>query len=66
VGLLTAAGMGVWKLTLYRPAAVWHEALRWKEGILFLLVFAGITRLKGHPVLWIAIAGIVGVVCKLT
>ena len=65
VGLLAAAGMGVWKLALYRPAPVWHEALRWKEALLFILVFAGITRLKGHPILWIAIAGIVGIVCKL-
>ena len=64
-GLLAAAGFGVWKLTLYAPAAVWYRALRWKECALFILIFAGILRFKKHPLCYVVIAGLAGILLKL-
>jgi len=65
-GLLCAAGLGAWKLSLYNPAfTAWYELLRWKECLLLILLFFGISRLKFHPVVYVVIAGVVGIVFKL-
>ncbi|MDR1836171.1 MAG: chromate transporter [Treponema sp.] len=65
-GLLTAAGFSAWKLSLYNPAfTVWHELLRWKECLLLILLFLGISRLKFHPIIYVIISGAAGVVFKL-
>jgi chromate transporter len=65
-GLISAAGFGVWKLSLYNGnAPVWYKALRPKEALLFAVLFALIWKFKQHPVVYIAAAGIVGVVFQL-
>lgn len=64
-GLLATACLGAWKIALYNSSAVWYAALRWKECILCALIFAGISRFKGHPILYIVIAGAAGIFFKL-
>ena len=65
-GLLSAAAFGAIKLSLWNSAAVvWYEFLRWKETIIFALIFFLIFKFKKHPVVYIAAAGVVGVVLKL-
>jgi chromate transporter len=66
LGLLTAAGFGVWKLFLYNDnAASYLEMLRWKEAALFAVFFIAIVTLKKHPTWYIAAAAVIGVVLKL-
>jgi chromate transporter len=65
-GLIAAAGFGVIRLSLYNGAApAWYGLVRWREGILFLLLFLLIYRFKKHPVLYIAAAGIAGLALGL-
>jgi chromate transporter len=65
-GLIAAAGFGVIWLSLYNDAAsAWYEILRWREALLFAILFLLIRTLKKHPVVYIAIAGIAGMVLKL-
>jgi chromate transporter len=62
-GLIGAAGFGVWKLSLYNEAApVWYERIRVKEGLLFIVLFVLILKFKKHPAVYIAAAGIAGLV----
>jgi chromate transporter len=64
-GLIAAAGFGVWKLSLYNGnARVWYEALRPREALLFAVVFALIWKFKKHPIVYIAAAGIAGVIFR--
>jgi len=65
-GLLSAAGFGVIALSLWNAAApVWYEFIRWKEALIFALVFVLIVVLKKHPIVYIVAAGVAGVVLKL-
>jgi len=65
-GLLGAAGLCAWKLSLYNPAfTAWYELLHWKECLLLILLFLGISRLKFHPIIYIIIAGVAGVVFRM-
>jgi chromate transporter len=65
-GLISAAGFGVWKLSLYNGnVPVWYKALRFREALLFAVLFALIWKFKQHPVVYIAAAGIAGVVFQL-
>lgn len=65
-GLLTAAGFNAWKFSLYNSGAKnWHEVLRWREAILFVIFFFGIYKIKGHPVIYIAIAAALGIILGL-
>jgi chromate transporter len=65
-GLLASAGFGVWKLALYNEgAASWQECIRWKEAALFAAIFLLIFRLKGHPVIYIALGAAAGVLLRL-
>ncbi|MDR2921731.1 MAG: chromate transporter [Treponema sp.] len=64
-GLLTAAGLGVWRLALYNNAyaaaaagRAWHEIIRWREGLVCLAIFLLIVKFKGHPVVYIALGAI--------
>ncbi|MDR3160477.1 MAG: chromate transporter, partial [Spirochaetaceae bacterium] len=62
-GLIAAAGFGVIRLSLYNgAAAAWYGLVRWREGLLFLLLFLLIYRFKKHPVIYIAAAGAAGLV----
>jgi chromate transporter len=70
-GLLTAAGFNVWRLSLFDLSASGVFGLvRWKECLLFGAFFFGIHKLKnhpaaGHPLIYIAIAAVTGIVLGL-
>jgi len=65
-GLLSAACLGAVALSLRGPAAsVWYEYLRWKETLMFAVIFVLIIKFRKHPAMYIAAAGIAGVVLKL-
>jgi chromate transporter len=69
-GLLTAAGLGVWRLSLYNGITAngntaWHEIIRWREGLVCLVIFLLIVKFKSHPVVYVALGAIVGIVLGL-
>jgi len=65
-GLLSSAGLGAIALSLWNAASPrWYEFLRWKEFILFALIFFLVVKFKKHPVLYIAAAGAAGIIFKL-
>ncbi len=65
-GLLSAAGLGVWRLALYNADnGAWHEIIRWREGIVCLVIFLLIVKFKGHPVIYIALGAIAGIALGL-
>jgi chromate transporter len=65
-GLLSAAGFGAITLCLYNAAApVWYELIRWRETILFIIIFALVYKFKKHPVVYIFAAGAAGAVLGL-
>jgi chromate transporter len=65
-GLLAAAGFGALKIALVNvDAAVWHEMLRVKECIIFACLFLLIYKFKGHPIIYIAIGAVVGLIMAL-
>jgi chromate transporter len=65
-GLLAAAGFAAWKLALWNNAAsAWYGFIRWKECIIFAVLFAGIYKFKGHPVIYIAIGAAAGIALGL-
>jgi len=61
-GLLSSAGLGALALALYDAEA---GLLRWKECLLFAVLFTLIVTLKRHPVVYIVAAGAAGVVLSL-
>jgi chromate transporter len=66
-GLVFAAGAGVIALSLYsmdifNQSGNWYEGIRWKEVILFAVLFFLIWKFKKHPLLYVAIAGIAGII----
>jgi chromate transporter len=65
-GLIAAAGFGVIQMTLWTgQAAVWYEHFKWRECLLFAVIVALIYALKKHPVLYIGIAAVAGIVLGL-
>jgi chromate transporter len=65
-GLLSAAALGALVISLIdRSADTWIAMLRWRECILFAVLFILIYKFKKHPVVYIAIAGAAGVVLAL-
>jgi chromate transporter len=65
-GLLSAAGFGAIALSLWNAAApVWYQFIRWKETLLLALIFFLLVKFKKHPIIYIAGAGIIGVLLKL-
>jgi chromate transporter len=65
-GLLSAAGFSAIVLAVWNVAAMqWYEYLKWKEGLLLVVIFFLIVKFKKHPILYIAAAGVVGVILKL-
>jgi chromate transporter len=65
-GLLSAAALGALAISLLdRSAETWTALLRWKECLLFAAIFLLIRLLKQHPVVYIALAGLVGVALGL-
>jgi chromate transporter len=65
-GLLAAAGMGVWKLSLIDTGApVWYRTIRGGEAFIFAAVFVLIGKFRVHPVICIAAAGALGLAMGL-
>ena len=65
-GLLSAAAFGAITLAIWNASApVWYELLRWKESLLFILIFFLIFKFKKHPIIYVISAGVVGAVLKL-
>jgi chromate transporter len=65
-GLLSAAGFGAIALSLWNSgAAIWYEGIRWRECILFAVLFVLIYKFKKHPIIYIAAAGAAGVIMGL-
>jgi chromate transporter len=65
-GLLSAAALGVLAVSLLDSAAqTWIAMLRWRECVLFGVIFLLIRSLKQHPVVYLALAGLAGVVLEL-
>jgi chromate transporter len=65
-GLLSAAAFASVAVSLYRPGwEIWREALRWRELVLFALLFFLVVKFKKHPVFYIAGAALAGVVLAL-
>ncbi|QQO09477.1 chromate transporter [Breznakiella homolactica] len=60
-GLIAAAGFGVITLSLYNPSfSEWYEIIRWKECLLFAVLFFLIYKFKKHPIVYIVAAGVAG------
>ena len=69
-GLIAAAGIGVMQvamlqLELFRQTGEVLDAVNWKKLILFAAAFLGIKKLKWHPVIFIAISAVIGIVFSL-
>jgi chromate transporter len=65
-GLIAVAVFGVIKLALYNEeAARWYEFIRLPELILMTILFVLIHTLKKHPIIYIAAAGVAGMVLGL-
>ena len=65
-GLLSAAGLGAIMLSLWNTSSpVWYNFIRWRESLIFLVLFFLIIKLKKHPIVYIAAAGLIGVILKL-
>ena len=65
-GLLSAAGFSAIALSLWNAAApIWYEFIRWKETLLLALILFLVMKFKKHPILYIAAAGVAGVLLQL-
>jgi len=65
-GLLSAAGFGVWKLALYdADGTAWFEIVRWRESLVVIALFLLLIRFGWHPVIYIALGAIAGIVLGL-
>jgi len=65
-GLLCAAGFGVWKLSVYNPNfEKWYGLIRWREFLIGVVLFLLIKKFKLHPVIYIALGAVAGVIFKL-
>ena len=65
-GLLSAAGFGAITLSIWNAGAtVWYEFIRWQETLFLGLLIFLVIKFKKHPIIYIVIAGGVGVVLRL-
>ncbi|MDR1024555.1 MAG: chromate transporter [Treponema sp.] len=65
-GLLSAAAFSTIAVSLYNPDwQLWYQALRPRELVLFALLFVLVVKFKKHPVFYIAIAALAGVLLAL-
>jgi chromate transporter len=58
--LITVAGIGVAKLAFFGEKVIFF----WQGAILAVLLFVAIKKLKWHPVAFIAISAIIGIIFK--
>jgi len=64
--LLSAAAFSAIALSLWNASAgIWFEFIRWKETLIFAILFFLIYKFKKHPIVYIVAAGAVGVLLKL-
>ena len=66
-GLIASAGISVAQVALlhfelYKQTGALPDLLDWKKLILFAACFLGIRKLKWHPVAFIAISAVIGIV----
>ena len=66
-GLIAAAGISVaqvamLQLDLYRQTGSLLDLFDWKKVALFAVMFVGIRKLKWHPVIYIAISAVIGLI----
>ncbi|KAB3531079.1 chromate transporter [Alkaliphilus serpentinus] len=69
VGLIAAAGFQVAKISLfnfdlYKTTKDFSQLIDLKALVLFAVMLYGINRFKKHPIVYIAIAGFVGIIFK--
>jgi chromate transporter len=69
-GLLTAAGLGVWRLALYNDSAsaaagTWYGIIRRRESLVCLVIYLLIVKFKGHPVIYVALGATAGIILGL-
>ncbi len=65
-GLIAAAGFSVLKLSLFNgQAAGLADAIRYRELVLFAVLFALIWKFKKHPILYVAAAAAAGIAFSL-
>ena len=65
-GMLVTAGFSIWKLSLYNINSTHlYNILKWKECALFVVLIILIYKFKAHPVLYIAIGAITGIILGL-
>ena len=65
-GLIAAAGISVaqvamFHLDAFRQTGAFLDLLDWKKIVLFVAAFVGIRKLKWHPVAYIAISAVIGI-----
>jgi chromate transporter len=69
-GLLCAAGWGVWRLALYNgngglagglADGAWRECIRWREGLVCVVIYLLIVKFRSHPVIYIALGAAAGI-----
>ena len=68
-GLIAAAGRGVMQVTmlqieLYRQTGAVLDILNWKKLVLFAAAFLGVRKLRWHPVAFIAISAVIGILFR--
>lgn len=66
-GLIAAAGISVaqvamLQLELYKETNSLLNLVDWKKLLLFVVMFIGIRKLKWHPVVYIAISAVIGLI----
>ena len=65
-GLLLAAALGAIEMAVWNSGAeIWYNLIKWKEALIFIAVFFLLYKFKKHPIVYIAGAGILGVILKL-
>lgn len=58
-GLIAVAGIGVAKIAFFS-----ENSFFWQGGILAVLLFIGTRKLKWHPIVFIAISALIGIIFK--
>ena len=69
IAMITAAGLNVVKVALINiPALQAGDVLgffRWPELVMAVAIFFGLKKLKWHPIIFIAISAVLGILLKL-
>ena len=70
VGLIAAAGYQIFKISivhvdLFRETGLLSSLLDWKAIILFVVLFVLVMKLKKHPLVFVAIGAVVGIVLRM-